>query len=121
MNNDEKPTPSAAEKERGSGKPARWKLGVPEPSRHSGQAVDRQEWTHEKLQGLLGISHEDRYVADHAFENTLDEINAALAVERTKVENLHKILGEKREIIKSLKVQQKLMNATGQGTWDNGI
>ncbi len=43
------------------------------------------EWTHEKLQGLLQISNEDRYVADHAFENTLDEINAALAAEREKM------------------------------------
>lgn len=68
---------------------------------HSGQAVDRQEWTHEKLQGLLQINNEDRYVADSAFENTLDEINAALAAERKKIENLHKILGEKRELIKA--------------------
>jgi transcription elongation factor Elf1 len=42
------------------------------------------KWTHEKLQGLLQISNEDRYVADSAFENTLDEINAALADERLR-------------------------------------
>ncbi len=52
----------------------------PKPTRHGGQAVG--EWTHEKLQGLLQISNEDRYVADWSFENTLDEINAALAAER---------------------------------------
>ncbi len=40
--------------------------------------MSEEEWTHEKLQGLLQISNEDRYVADHAFESTLDEINAAL-------------------------------------------
>ena len=39
-------------------------------------SITEQEWTHEKLQGLLGINNEDRYVADHAFENALDEINA---------------------------------------------
>ena len=38
-----------------------------------------KEWTHEKLQGLLQISNEDRYVVNDAFENTLDEINAELA------------------------------------------
>ncbi len=52
------------------------------------QRNDQQEWTHEKLQGLLGINNEDRYVADHAFENTLDEINAALAAERQRREQV---------------------------------
>jgi chromosome segregation ATPase len=37
-----------------------------------------KEWTHEKLQGLLQISNEDRHVTDDAFENTLDEINSDL-------------------------------------------
>ncbi len=47
-------------------------------------ATDDKQWTHEKLQGLLQISHEDRYVADRAFENTLDEINTALDAEKEK-------------------------------------
>jgi hypothetical protein len=47
------------------------------------------EWTHEKLQGLLRISNEERGVTDEGFEDTLDEINAALAAEREKVRKLH--------------------------------
>jgi len=49
-------------------------------------SITEQEWTHEKLQGLLRISNEDRYVADEAFEDTLDEINSAFAAERQRRE-----------------------------------
>jgi hypothetical protein len=63
---------------------------TPEYAEKKSSEPTTSEWTHEKLQGLLQISNEDRYVTDHHFENTLDEINAALAAEKREIERCPK-------------------------------
>jgi hypothetical protein len=62
----------------------------------------QQEWTHEKLQGLLRISNEDGYVTDDAFENSLDEINAALTAERQCREQAEQAANRNAETCASL-------------------
>src|SRR5436190_17340567 len=59
--------------------------------------TEQQEWTHEKLQGLLRITHEDTHVLDDAFEDTLDEINAALAAERQHIADLYQNLNDEKK------------------------